>query len=467
VSSMDFTSLKEDSFAFAPDIVLTPNGPQRDCVIAVDRGQVSRICAAAEYAGQTTSLPQVQRLPGRAIIPGFVDAHTHLGETFGKALIGGEPSQIWRRIWMPMENALDPLGCYVSAKWMFLEVLRGGHTAVVNYSLNDGEKNAAVHRAADEVGIRVVSAAGLDEFSIDSYGREQCVSRNAIFERAEEQIEQCGKSNLLYPSICCSSFLGNSLDMIAALTEFCSKRNVLFQMHSNEHFPEVHDCIVKFGKRPIELFADIGALGPSTLLHHATLTTEVEIEHLRKSRTAVSYNPVASQWKGNAVAPALAYVARGVRMGIGSDNTRADGFRALDAAESCQRVAHAMPVNDFSAGAAWTWVDAATRGSADACGHGHEFGSLVEGQAADFVVLDMVRPETLPSWDFEWELVRYYNRDQIEAVFVNGKVVLADGRPVTWNDQDFVEEFAALATKIGSVPGIVRRHGPSTLYRPR
>jgi cytosine/adenosine deaminase-related metal-dependent hydrolase len=176
---------------------------------------------------------------------------------------------------------------------------------------------------------RVVSAAGLDEFSIDSYGREQCVSRSAIFERAEEQIEQCDDSTLLYPSVCCSSFLGNLTDTIAALAEFCTKRNVLFQMHSNEHFPEVHDCILRFGKRPIELFADIGALGPWTLLHHATVTTDIEIEHLRTSRTAVSYNPVASHWKGNAVAPALAYVARDVRMGIGSDNTRADGFRAL------------------------------------------------------------------------------------------------------------------------------------------
>jgi 5-methylthioadenosine/S-adenosylhomocysteine deaminase len=466
VAGVDFAGLKKECFALAPDILLTPQGPQRDCVITVDRGRIVRICAAADYARDVPGLPLAQRLPGRAIMPGFVDAHTHLGETFGKALIGGEPSQIWRRIWMPMENALDPIGCYASAKWMFLEVLRGGHTGVVNYSLNGGENNAAVHRAAKETGIRLVSAAGLDEFSIDSDGREQRIPRAAILERAEEQIEQCQDSKLTYPSVCCSSFHGNSPDTISALAEFCGKRNVLFQMHSNEHFPEVHDCILKFGKRPIELFAQIGALGPSTLLHHVTLPTEIEIEHLRSSRTAVSYNPVASQWKGNGVAPALAYAVRGVRMGIGSDNTRSDGFRALDAAESCQRVAHAMRVNDFSSGAAWTWVDAATRGSADACGQGQSFGSLVEGQAADFLILDMERPETLPSWDFEWELVRYYNRDQIDAVVVDGKLVMAAGRPANWDDREFVKEYAELATKVGSVPGIVRLHGPSTRYRP-
>jgi 5-methylthioadenosine/S-adenosylhomocysteine deaminase len=466
VASLDLANLKESRFALSPDILLTPKGPQRDFVIVIDRGRIARVCPAADYA-PTNGMPAAQRLPGRAIIPGFIDAHTHLGETFGKALIGGEPSQIWRRIWMPMENALDPHGCYVSAKWMFLEVLRGGHTAVVNYSLNDGERNAAVHQAAKEVGIRLVSAAGLDEFSTDSDGRGQRIPREEIFARAEEHIEQCNGSDLIYPSVCCSSFHGNSTDLIAALAEFCSMRNVLFQMHSNEHFPEVHDCLVKFGKRPIELFAEIGALGPGLILHHATLTTDKEIELLRTSRTAVSYNPVASQWKGNGVAPALAYAARGVRMGIGSDNTRADAFRALDAAESCQRVAHAMRVNDFSCGAAWTWVDAATRGSADACGHGHEFGSLIEGQAADFLILDMGQPETLPSWDFEWELVRYYNRDQIDAVIVNGNVVMAGGRPVAWDDIEFVREHTSAGIKIGSVPGIERRHGPSGGYRAR
>jgi 5-methylthioadenosine/S-adenosylhomocysteine deaminase len=365
-----------------------------------------------------------------------------------------------------MERALDARECYVAAKWQFLEALRGGHTTVVNYSLNNTAKTAAIHRAAREAGIRLVSGIGLDEFEIDTYGRGHRVELEAILARAEEHISQCREQDLIYPSICCSSFYGNSPETIASLAEFCRNRNIVFQMHSNEHFQEVHECIVKFSKRPIDLFASIGALGRCTLLHHVTIPSENEIELLRRSGTAISYNPVASQWKGNGVAPALAYAARGVRMGIGSDVTRCDGFRALDAAESCQRVAHALPVIDFSCGAAWTWVDAATRGSADACGHGTKFGSLIGGQAADFLVLDMEGPETWPSWDFEWELVRYYNRDQIEAVVINGKLVMKQGRPITWDAYSFMREHTELGRKICTASGISRRHGPSMQYRP-
>jgi 5-methylthioadenosine/S-adenosylhomocysteine deaminase len=64
----------------------------------------------------------------------------------------------------------------------------------------------------------------------------------------------------------------------------------------------------------------------------------------------------------------------------------------------------------------------------------------------------MERPETLPSWDFEWELVRYDNRDQVDAVIIDGKPVIAAGRPVGWDDRSFLEEYKALGARIGSVP---------------
>lgn len=458
------SELNKDRFVLAPELLLTADGPKKGHALIVDGCRISDVCPLS-YLTEADAAA-TQHLPEKAVIPGFIDAHTHLGQTFGKALIGGEPAQIWRRIWMPMEHALNADGCYVSAKWQFLELLRGGYTGVVNYSLNDGERNAAVHKAAKEVGIRLVSATGLDEVSIDADGREQRVPLDAIIERAEENIEQCAAFDRILPSVCCSSFYSNTPETMRSLSEFCGKRGILLQIHANEHFPEIHECILRFGKRPIELLAESGVLGPTTLLHHTTLANDHEVELLRETRTGVSYNPIASQWKGNAVAPALAFAERGVRMGIGTDTTRADGFRMLDAAESCQRIGHGMRVIDFSCGAAWLWVDTLTRGSADVCGWGKQVGVLAPGMAADFLVLDMERPEAIPSWDFEWELVRYYNRDQIDAVVVDGIPVMIGQRPVAWDDRAFVEEYRKLGIQVGSAPEIRRVHGPSERYRP-
>ncbi|MEM6617262.1 MAG: amidohydrolase family protein [Pseudomonadota bacterium] len=455
---MDFDRLTASGAALAPDVLLTQNGVKRDWAIQFENTLITKIGPASEFANTT-------RLPGRAIVPGFVDAHTHVGQIFGKALIGGEPAQIWRRIWHPMERDMDEEQSYLSAKWAFWEALRGGFSKVVNYGLNGLEKNAGVHRAAIETGIRLVSACGLDEFSGDvgtGHGNKEW---SEIEDVILAHIEQCEAADTIAPSVCCSSFMGNTPETLARLSGLCAEKGILLQIHSNEHFPEVHEAILRHGLRPTELLHKYDVLGPHVLLHHTTLVSEPEIEMIIESDTATSYNPLASVWKGNAVAPAMRFAQRGVRFGMGSDTTSADGFKNLMAAEACQRIEHGLPVADFSCGAAWTWVDAATSNGAAATGGAGDHGVLDVGYRADFLILDMMAPECLPSHDFEWELVRYYNRDQVDAVFVNGRLCMAEGKPVGWDTEELRQAALPVADKITSVPEIVRCHGASTHYR--
>lgn len=451
-------TLSNSEYALAPDLMLTSHGVKSDWAIHVVDGLIQSV-------GPVASIPGAVSVPGHAIIPGFVDAHTHVGQIFGKSLIGGEPAQIWRRIWHPMERDMDHQQSYLSAKWAFWEALRGGFTKVVNYGLNDREKNAGVHQAAVETGIRLVSACGLDEYADESGTGRGNHSLDAILEVIDAHVEDCSNYPLITPSVCCSSFIGNSPATLTALSQACADRGILLQIHSNEHFPEVHECIVRFGMRPTELLHRHDVLGPHVLLHHTTLVSEPEIDLIINSDTATSYNPLASIWKGNAVAPALRFAQCGVRFGVGSDTTSADAFKNLMAAEACQRIEHGMPVADFSCGAAHTWVDAATTQGALATGGGSNHGPLMPGMAADFVLLDMMVPECLPSHDFEWELVRYYNRDQVAAVVVEGRACMVHGSPLNWSVEELKSEGLRVAKSITSVKEITRCHGVSSRYR--
>jgi 5-methylthioadenosine/S-adenosylhomocysteine deaminase len=229
----------------------------------------------------------------------------------------------------------------------------------------------------------------------------------------------------------------------------------------------VHACIEAHGKRPIELLETLGALGKNTLIAHATLVTPTEIRLLKETDTAVSYNPVASMWKGNAIAPALDYVEQGIRMGLGSDATRNDGFRMIEAAETCQRLTHGLAKDDFSCGAGWPWVHAATQGGADASGLGEITGALTPGRQADFLILDRSHPEVLPSWDFTWELVRFYDRANILGTVVDGKLVLQDGRSTLFDSDKFVHDSIGEGVQWMHDAKIVRLHGRADEYRPR
>jgi 5-methylthioadenosine/S-adenosylhomocysteine deaminase len=460
MSNLDLFRSLGDSYALAPDLVLTADGPQRDVVIVVENGTIARLAAANTVADAI-------RLPGRAVIPGFVDAHTHLGQAFGKAFVFGEPSQIWQRIWGPVEGSLTPDLMRASATFMMVEALRGGFTTLVNFAMADDEKTAAVHEAATRTGIRLVSCAGASDLADFPQlpGRTPRLASIAdAVKRAERHITMC-KGPRLTASICCSGIQGATPELLATFAALAAERGVLFQFHSNEHFPEVHHAVVRHGRRPIELLADHGALGRHVLLHHCTLVSDREVGLLADTGTAVSYNPVASLWKGDGVAPALQMRDRGVRVGLGTDSTRSDGFRMLDAAEALQRIVRGMASLDFSCGAGWTWVDAATRGGAEAAGLGATTGVIAAGRAADFLVLDMRWPEVTPSWDFEWELVRLYGRDQIEAVMVDGRPVAVGGRPLGVDMDRLMQDEMPRAVAAVNASGAVRVHGPSGGHR--
>ena len=137
--------------------------------------------------------------------------------------------------------------------------------------------------------------------------------------------------------------------------------------------------------------------------------------------------------------------AMGVRFGLGTDGTRADGFRLMDAAETLQRAGYGLASGDGSCGGGWLWLEAATGRAADVSGLGAVTGRIAAGLAADFLVVDLDRPEFTPSHDLSWELVRYGNRDQIDAVFTNGRLRLERGWPVDWDARALMREVRELA----------------------
>jgi len=254
-------------------------------------------------------------------------------------------------------------------------------------------------------------------------------------------------------------------EMLRAVSKMCAEAGAIFQVHVNEHLAAVERSLVRRGLRPLEHLHQAGALGPQTLVAHATLVTPYELNILRETDTAVSYNPVASQWKGNAVANAQLMAALGIRFGIGTDGTRSDAFRLMDAAEATQRLAFGLQTGDSSCGGGWLWVDHATASGADAVGLAKVSGEIAVGKAADFLLVDLDVPEMKPSWDLTWELVRLAGREQLTAVFVAGKLRLWQGWPVDWDGKALMREVERAAREVVSRAPIQRIHRPSTEHR--
>ena len=452
------TDLRQ-TFATTEDVILAPgrllldDGPRPGMAVLLRGGRFDEIAPPAALQARHPGARLVE-LPGHLMMPGFIDTHTHLTQSLGKSLVFGEPSEIFRRIWVPLEGSLDEHMVYLSSKLAALECLRGGFTTAVDAGTRSAGHIGRLVDAARETGLRLVVA----QICNDLVGAAQIPDRAAILHAAEAHLAAYEGDPLIHGSLAISIPEVASDAMLRDISQMAAQAGVTFQTHVNEHLVAVERSLVANTRRPLEHLAHVGALGPQTLIAHSTLITPHELNLLHDSGTAVAYNPVASVWKGNAVAPALQMQALGIRFGLGTDGARADGFRLMDAAETMQRAGYGLASGDSSCGGGWLWLDAATRMAADAARLSAVTGRIAAGLAADFLLVDLDRPEFTPSHDLTWELVRYGNRDQIDAVFTNGRLRLVQGWPVDWDARALMQEIRATAAPAIAAAPIQRIH---------
>ena len=221
-----------------PGQLMLPAGPVAGHAVVIAGGVFSAIGPAEELRAKYPKLKPVE-LPGMLLMPGFIDAHHHLTQTFGKALAFGEPSEIFRRIWVPMEGVLDEEMVYLSSKAGALESLRGGFTTVVDAGTRAAGDASAVARATQEAGPALRARLHLQR----SRPRRQ---RNRQTGRGDH-LERWAGNELVHPSLAVSIPEVASDAMLKQVSSMCAAAGAMFQTHVNEHLVAVERSLVDRG----------------------------------------------------------------------------------------------------------------------------------------------------------------------------------------------------------------------------
>lgn len=428
-----------DSYLLHPETVLLPTGFTDDVAIAVVGDRIGWVGSRRELPAPYEQLPRYE-LPRHAVLPGFVDAHQHLTQSLGSTFAYGEPSEIFRRVWLPLEQSLTEDEMAISVDLAALESMRGGFTGVAEAGTRSAHDVEIIADVARRRGLRTVLGLICHDVGPDAPDADEVVRR------AERHLSRYANDPWITPSIAVAVPEMATDKTLHRLARLCEEAGAVLQSHVNEHLASVERSLLSDDRRPLERLDAVSAVGPWLLAAHAVLLTPQEMMLMRDRGASWSYNPVASAWKGNAIADALTMLALGVRTGLGTDGTRGDGFRLMESAETAARFASASRVGDPFAGQGRVWLDAATSGAADAVGLDSggpdSTGAIREGAHADLLVLDLRVPELTPSHDLAWDLVRVGNRDQLHAVITGGRPRIVDGRRVG-SDQDELLQRAA------------------------
>lgn len=405
-----------------PELALTPDGWRRDVAVAVRDGRISDVATAGPPRADDVALP------GRALLPGTINAHGHTFQSLLRGLGDDLDFAGWRdRVLYPFSERLDRDGLGLGAAFAFAEMLRHGVTTCVDFFyLNDaGHDNAeAVIAAARAVGIRLVLARAMYDW--EGAPKRYRESPADAARRVRELIAAHRGDATVDVHAAPHSPHGASPAMIRAGAEVSASEQVPMHIHVAEGRYEGERTLREHGATPVRHLDRLGALGPRTIAVHAVWLDDEEIALMGARGAALAYCPSSNMFLGDGVTRLPELLRAGVRAGLGTDggctNNRLSVFEEMRMASLLQRV-RLLDGGALPAPTAWALgTDSA------ASMLGVPAGRLENGRLADFVAVDLGHASLHPPTNLLANVVFAMSPQAVSDVWVHGERVVAAGR---------------------------------------
>jgi 5-methylthioadenosine/S-adenosylhomocysteine deaminase len=219
-------------------------------------------------------------------------------------------------------------------------------------------------------------------------------------------------------------------------------------IHLAETESEVQTLRQRYGRTPVEHLDFLGVLAPNVLACHCVQLSSADIERLQRCGVKVSHNPESNMKLASGVAPVPELIAAGVCVGLGTDgaasNNNLDLFLEMDTAAKLHKV-HRLDPTLLKAEAV---LRMATLEGARALGLGERIGSLEAGKQADVILIDIRRPHLTPLFHPASQLVYAARGSDVTTAIINGRVVMENGRILTFDVQQAMDEVNAIALQL-------------------
>jgi 5-methylthioadenosine/S-adenosylhomocysteine deaminase len=413
----------------------------------------NRIAAVGEglAAHAAATVNETIDASGRVLLPGLVQTHIHLCQTLFRGAADDLALIDWlkRRIW-PLEAAHTPASLYASARLGIAEMIRGGTTSAL--TMETVKHTEAVFKAVEETGFRAtVGKCMMDKGDgvpavLHEEAAASIAESLALLERwhgaADGRIRYCFAPRF---AVSCTRAL---LEQVARLAR---ERGVMVHTHASENRDEIDMVERETGLRNIEYLNAVGLVAPHVVLAHCVQLSDGEMAILKQTGAHVAHCPSSNLKLGSGLARVAEMLERGISVTLGADgapcNNRLDMFTEMRTAALLQKALRGPEVLP-----ALTVLRMATIEGARALGLADEIGSIAAGKRADLILLNLDKLHTTPHPEIVSTIVYAAQSSDVETVWIDGRMVLRDGRLTTMNEDEVIEaardEAARIAAKI-------------------
>ncbi len=411
--------------------------------LAVRSGRIEAILPTAE-AQQRFRAEETVDLPGHALIPGLINAHTHAAMNLLRGLADDLPLMTWlnEHIWPAERRWVSEEFVHDGTQMALLEMLRSG-TTCFNDMYFFPEVTA---RAATMAGIR--ACAGLIVIDFPSAWAENA---DEYLRKGLEVHDQFRTHPLIHTSFAPHAPYTVSDAPLQRIATLAEELDIPIHMHLHETRDEVTQGLRSHGKRPLARMDELGLISPRLQAVHMTQLEPDEIDLLATNSAHVVHCPESNLKLASGTSPvAEKLIPAGINCALGTDSSASNNdLNMIGEMRTAALLAKGETVN-ASALPARTALRMATINGAKALGIDEEAGSLEPGKSADLVALDLGRPETQPVYNPESQLVYACSREQVRHVWVAGRHLLRDREALTLDEDEILAKARHWRNRIGS-----------------
>jgi 5-methylthioadenosine/S-adenosylhomocysteine deaminase len=411
-----------------------------DHTLAIDDGRIvdllPKSAAEKQYQADVTL-----KLDQHALIPGLINAHSHVAMSLFRGLADDLPLMEWLNdhIWPAEATWVSPEFVHDGTRLAVAEMLRGGTTCFNDMYFFPDE----TARAAAEAHMRATVGMILIDFpTVWAANADEYISKGL---KLHDEYRNHPLIKTAFAPHAPYTVSNGPLNRVQTLAE---ELDVPIHMHVHETADEIGGSLEQHKLRPLQRLEQLGLVSPRLLAVHMTQLSDAEIALLARMGSHVIHCPESNLKLASGFCPVDKLIKAGVNVALGTDgaasNNDLDMFGEM---RSAALLAKAV-AGDASAVPAATALAMATINGARALGIADEVGSLEVGKAADLVAVDLGQLESLPIYCPISQVVYATGRDKVSDVWVAGRHVVKDATLTTLDDKIIGQKAVEWGKKI-------------------
>jgi 5-methylthioadenosine/S-adenosylhomocysteine deaminase len=383
---------------------------------------------------------------GRVLMPGLINAHTHVPMTLLRGLADDLRLDVWLMGYMmPVEREfVSPDFVRLGTQLACAEMIRSGVTTFNDMYYFEED----IARATAEAGMRAICAQSILKFPTpDAKFYEESLAM------ARDYISRWKGHELIVPSIAPHAPYTCTPEILQAAAALAVEFDVPLHTHISETALEVENMRRDQGMPVVPYVKKIGLFEAKVIAAHCVHIDEGEIHTLKHYNAGVSHNPSSNLKLASGVAPVKKMLDLGLNVGIGTDGTASNND--LDMFEEIRLTSFLQKgtVGDPTVLPARQTLLMATRMGAAALHMDDITGSLEPGKRADLILLDIHPLHNSPQFNHDpngtyAQIVYASKASDVSDVMVNGKWLMQEHKLLTLNEEEIIKNSQEYASKI-------------------